>query len=155
MDECLLKSELKHFIGVWRKPMANLDGTLTVGVRHRVVKHEVQPDCLARWEKEGVPEGVIESFLDADILAALCLAKRWIRNFKHLSEPRQRACVNLAIHGEGHPVRGFRSLKKAFDAIQACQWVLAGQEVQKSKWAVHCANPSRAEHIAKLLLLDD
>lgn len=119
-------------------------GFLTIGVGHKLTPREIQSDMTEiSLEQAGY-------LLHQDIGLALggCygIFGRW--HFDGLSEPRQRALVNMCFQ---LGTAGLAKFKRMVAAIMANDWPTAHKEALDSKWA-RSDSPARAQRVAKELL---
>lgn len=119
-------------------------GFLTIGVGHKLTPREIQSDMTEiSLEQAGY-------LLHQDIGLALggCygIFGRW--HFDGLSEPRQRALVNMCFQ---LGTAGLAKFKRMVAAIMANDWPTAQKEALDSKWA-RSDSPARAQRVAKELL---
>lgn len=114
-----LKSDLKRHEGFKLKLYSCTAGKLTIGVGHNI-------------EDLGLDEPVIDLQLKIDIDRAAADARKYLPSLDKLSEPRQRAIVNMAFNmGLGR----LSEFKKFKAAIEAGDWGKAKTEMLNSKWA--------------------
>jgi lysozyme len=119
-------------------------GFLTIGVGHKLTPREIQSDMTEiSLEQAGY-------LLHQDIGLALggCygIFGRW--HFDGLSEPRQRALVNMCFQ---LGTAGLAKFKRMVAAIMVNDWQKAKVEALDSKWA-RSDSPARAQRVAKELL---
>lgn len=120
------------------------NGHLTIGVGHKLTPRELQSDMTeVSLEQAGY-------LLHQDIGLALAgcygIFGRW--HFDGLSEPRQRALVNMCFQ---MGTDGLSKFRKMVDAIMREDWPEAHKEALDSKWA-KSDSPARAQRVAKELL---
>lgn len=121
-------------------------GHLTIGVGHKLTPREIQSDMTEiSLEQAGY-------LLHQDIGLALAgcygIFGRWL--FDGMSEPRQRALVNMAFQ---LGTEGLANFKRMVAAILRGDWAEAHKEALDSKWA-KSDSPARAQRVAKGLLED-
>lgn len=119
-------------------------GHLTIGVGHKLTPREIQSDMTTiSLEQAGY-------LLHQDIGLALAgcygIFGRW--HFDGLSEPRQRALVNMCFQ---LGTAGLANFKRMVAAILRGDWAEAHKEALDSKWA-RSDSPARAQRVAKELL---
>lgn len=114
-----LKSDLKRHEGFKLKLYSCPAGKLTIGVGHNI-------------EDLGLDEPVIDLQLKIDIERAAIDARKYLPSLDKLSEPRQRAIVNMAFNMGLSRLSGFKQFKAA---IEAGDWGRARTEMLNSKWA--------------------
>jgi len=121
-------------------------GHLTIGVGHALTQREIQ---------SGMTEISLEQagyLLHQDIGLALAgcygIFGRWL--FDGLSEPRQRALVNMCFQ---LGTAGLADFKRMVKAIMRGDWGTAYIEALDSKWA-RSDSPARAKRVALALKAD-
>lgn len=114
-----LKSDLKRHEGFKLKLYSCTAGKLTIGVGHNI-------------EDLGLDEPVIDLQLKIDIDRAAIDARKYLPSLDKLSEPRQRAIVNMAFNLGLSRLSGFKQFKAA---IEVGDWEKARTEMLNSKWA--------------------
>lgn len=119
-------------------------GHLTIGVGHKLTPRELQSDMTEiSLEQAGY-------LLHQDIGLALAgcygIFGRWL--FDGLSEPRQRALVNMCFQ---LGTAGLADFKRMVAAILRGDWIEAHKEALDSKWA-KSDSPARAQRVARELL---
>ena len=133
-----LKTELRRDEGLRLDVYRCTTGHRTVGYGHLVDNFPSISSCT----KEQA-----EAWLEKDVQGAIKIADvfLWPQNLHWLSEPRQRALVNMAFN------LGFRlcKFKKLREAVLNGEWKQAGEEVRDSLYARQVG--ARAERVAKLL----
>jgi lysozyme len=118
-------------------------GHLTIGVGHKLTPREIQSDMTEiSLEQAGY-------LLHQDIGLALAgcygIFGRW--HFDGLSEPRQRALVNMCFQ---MGTAGLAKFRKMVAAIMRNDWGTAYVEALDSKWA-KSDSPARAKRVALAL----
>lgn len=121
-------------------------GRLTIGVGHKLTPREIQSDMTTvSLEQAGY-------LLHQDIGLALAgcygIFGRWL--FDGLSEPRQRALVNMCFQ---MGTKGLSEFKRMIAAIMRGDWAAAYIEALDSKWA-RSDSPARARRVALALRAD-
>lgn len=122
------------------------NGHLTIGVGHKLTPREINADMTEiSLEQAGY-------LLHQDIGLALAgcygIFGRWV--FDGLSEPRQRALVNMCFQMGTKGLAGFVNM---IAAIMRGDWATAYTEALDSKWA-KSDSPARAKRVALALRAD-
>lgn len=128
-----LKSDLKRHEGFKLKLYSCTAGKLTIGVGHNI-------------EDLGLDEPVVDLQLKIDIDRAAIDARKFLPSLDKLSEPRQRAIVNMAFNLGLNRLSGFKQFKAA---IEAGDWEKAKTEMLNSKWARQVGE--RAVELSKMI----
>jgi lysozyme len=132
-----LKEELRNDEGLRLKVYTCTTGHRTIGYGHMVDKNPSIRDCTL---------DEAERWMEKDILAAIQIADvfLWPDNLHSLTEPRQRALVNMT-YNIGFNICKFKRLR---EAIKEKDWAGAAREVLDSVYAKQVGE--RAIRVAKL-----
>lgn len=146
MNYCQAELDLIRDEGVRLRVYKCTAGHLTIGVGHKLSPREIQ---------SGMTETSLEQagrLLHQDIGLALAgcygIFGRWM--FDGLSEPRQRALVNMCFQ---LGTDGLADFKRMVAAIMRGDWGAAYLEALNSKWA-KSDSPERAKRVALALKAD-
>ena len=133
MDMDALKGDLARDEGCRLKPYRDTEGLLTIGVGRNL-------------DDVGITSEEAYHLLESDIGWVMADLDRNAPWWRHLSEPRQRALVNMAFNLGWPRLSGFRNM---LAALQAGDFERAAAEALDSKWARQVG--ARAARIANVI----
>ena len=136
-DEDALRRELIRDEGKRLAPYRDTLGNWTVGVGHLLLPSE---------PRKKITEAQCLDYLIGDIVDAENKLNTILPGWRNFSDVRQRALLNLAFN-LGYKLKGF---KRFLAAMNAEDYVLAGESLKKSLWARQVA--SRAPRIIHMIV---
>ena len=137
-EEDLIRDE-----GIRLRPYLCSAGKLTVGVGHVVLPE----DKLSKSDSISLERA--GKLLAQDIAIAWngCVKIFGLWDMEQMTEPRQRALVNMCFQLGETKLRGFKNMIKA---VMQRDWKNAYNEALNSKWATQTS--SRAQRVAQMIL---
>ena len=119
--------------GLRLKPYRDTVGLLTVGVGYCIDKRGIKPleAVIGRRFEGSLTRDEAILVLKADIDRFEAAALKAFPHYAKLDEVRQRVCLDMAFN-MGY---GAMAFKKTIALIERREWIKAGDEMMKSKWA--------------------
>ena len=143
IDPVKMEEDLLYDEGIKLRTYRCTSNVLSIGVGHAVT------------HQDHLTEGDTISLEHAGELLAQDIAVAWngcvkifgLWDMEQMTEPRQRALVNMCFQLGETRLRGF---KKMIAAVKARDWLTAHNEALNSKWATQ--TPKRAQRVVQKLL---
>jgi len=128
--------------GTRHKMYIDTEGYPTIGIGHRVRRHE-----MPLFKDREITDKEVQELFDYDFSVAVGDARRVVPFFDELSDNRQMVLVDMAFQMGRMGLAGFRRMIRA---ITKGDFVLAAAEILDSKY--YLQTPGRARKNAELLL---
>jgi GH24 family phage-related lysozyme (muramidase) len=142
MDEAKLKAELIQDEGRKSYPYKDTCGYWTGGIGRNLSAHGASTTDIAGWQKNGIPDAVIDGWFEMDIDAAIKCAETIFPEFPTLPDNVQRCLVNMAFDLKW----GLREWKNLQMCILRNDWAGAAMAIMDSRFANEA--PSRCSRLA-------
>lgn len=132
-DRIALRNEIERDEGLRLKPYECTSGKLSIGYGRNI-------------EDNGISRAEADYLLQNDMDRVEKELDTFIPWWKHLSDARQRALMNM-VYNMG--ISRFLGFKNMLAALQTGRWVIAADEAIMSRWAKQVGE--RAERIADMI----